>query len=584
LHQDRTIDEIKEEIKRRTDLASLVGEYVTLKKAGRSFKGLCPFHGEKTPSFHVNPDAGFFHCFGCGKTGDAITFAQEQIGYSFMEALRYLGERCGIEIPDRTLSDNPNVRKEKREARDRYYEVNRVATRFFQKQLNTGALRYLMTERGLTQETIDRYEVGFAPDSWDALVQHIQRHRRDAIRDAETVGLVGQGKKGMYARFKNRIMFPVHNRTGEVIAFSGRDMSNQPDAAKYYNSSDSSLFTKGKVLFGVYQARRTIRDNDRAIVVEGNVDVLTLSQHGLGETVAPMGTALTTEQCALIKRMTNNVVLIYDGDSAGQAATLKAIPHCLSEGLSGHVVTLKADQDPDTLVRTMGVEALENLIDKAPPLFDFVINDALRHFDGTIPSASAVVNKVKPLFAMLPNRMERDLYESKLAQRLQVRETQMKSWLRTSSGKSTEEEFNESKTGQAPALEMQLMGLLLHHPKYLPYWNASGANSPHCITHTGIRRVLDHACNLFEQQNNLTVSDLMDRLINQGLHNAQRAVATVLLENDPYGEDAERAYVELIDSLKRREERRTKETARVRLQQLSAHEQLEELKNLGQTP
>lgn len=585
MQRDRTIEEVKEEIKHRTDLAAIIGEYVTLKKAGTSFKGLCPFHGEKTPSFHVKPLAGFFHCFGCGKSGDAITFVQEQVGYSFMEALRYLGERCGIDVPEASSSDNPEARQQRRQARDRYYAVNRRATEFFQSKLSGQALDYLTASRGLTPETIERYQVGFAPDSWDVLTQLFQRNGSEAVRDAEAVGLISKGKSGFYARFRNRVMFPVHNRTGEVVAFSGRDLSNKPDAAKYYNSSDSTLFTKGKVLFGLFQARRAIRDKDRIIVVEGNVDVLSLSQSGFAETVAPLGTALSSDQCNLLKRMSHNVILMYDGDDAGRAATMKAIPLLLEAGLSGKVVVLPVGQDPDTLVHDQGPEAMEALITKAVPLFDHIILNAMSDFDGTIPAASAVVDKVRPLFGMLPNRIEQELYATKLAQRLQVQEIQLKRWLR--SGTKTNEAIgglDDAQTSHTPQLERQLLGLVLHHPEYLPHWLASGANEPQVTTHEGVRAVLMRAHEIQNDTGRVDSSELMDWLASQGLQNAKNAVATLLLEEDPYGEESERAFVEIIDSLKERADRRDKDAARAKLRMMSAHEQLDQLKNLGQTP
>jgi len=585
LQRDRTIEEVKEEIKYRTDLAAIIGEYVTLKKAGTSFKGLCPFHGEKTPSFHVKPLAGFFHCFGCGKSGDAITFVQEQVGYSFMEALRYLGERCGIEVPETASLESPEARQQKRQARDRYYAVNRRATEFFEGKLSGQALDYLTASRGLTTDTIERFQVGFAPDSWDELAQLFHRSGPEAVRDAETVGLISKGKSGYYARFRNRVMFPVHNRTGEVVAFSGRDLSNKPDAAKYYNSSDSSLFTKGKVLFGLFQARRAIRDKDRVIVVEGNVDVLSLSQSGFAETVAPLGTALSNDQCNLLKRMSHNVILMYDGDAAGRAATMKAIPLLLEAGLSGKVVVLPDGEDPDSLVRNQGREVMEAQIAKAAPLFDHIILDAMSDFDGTIPAASTVVDKVRPLFAMLANRIEQELYTAKLAQRLQVRETQLKRWLRT--GNKTHDatdELDDTQTSHAPQLERQLLGLVLHHPEYLPHWLASGASEPHVTTHEGIRTVLMRAHEIQNDTGRVDSSELMDWLASRGLHNAKNAVATLLLEEDPYGEEGERAFVEIIDSLKERADRRDRDAVRAKLRMMSAHEQLDQLKNLGQTP
>jgi DNA primase len=575
-----------EEIKRRTDLVALIGEYVTLKKSGRTYKGLCPFHGEKTPSFHVDPGQGFYHCFGCGQGGDAIAFIREQIGYSFIEALRFLAERVQMDLPDDAFSSEQRAGSgpQRREKRARLFTINKRASTLFQKHLTGKALTYATEKRRLTTETLETFGVGFAPDSWDSLATALGGDN-ERLRDATALGLVAersQGASGYYDRFRNRLMFPVFGLAGEVIAFSGRTLSSDPESPKYINSPDSDVFSKGRILFGLYQARRAIRQKSRAILVEGNVDVLMLAQHGFEETVAPMGTALTEEQCLLLKRFSENVVLIYDGDSAGQAAAMKSIPLLLGCEMSGRVVTLSKGEDPDSLVSNGGPKALEELISNAPPLFDFVIERQLQTHDGSVPGIADVVDGIRPLFSLLCNPVERDLYSRRLAQRLQVSEPRMSRWLRRKSGQKAEAEAEQTTEG-APAVERQLMSLVLRYPRFLPFWDGSGVSDPHLTTHAGVRAVLMRALELYRKNDSLDIAQLMQQLENDGLIKARDAVAQQMTEPDQFGNESERAYVEIIDTIKAHAERRDKDVQRAQLRSLSAQEQLATLKDLGQS-
>ena len=584
-------EQLIEEIKRRTSLVSLVGEYVTLKKTGNTHKGLCPFHNEKTPSFIVDEGRGFFYCFGCQAGGDAIGFLREHVGYSFMEAVELLAARNNITLPERSSEQvNPQQRRQRRESRDRYYRINKAALSWFRSNLSVEGLSYLADKRGLTRKTIDLFELGFAPEQWDGLTNAISSDWT-ARRDALALGLISarrEGGRGHYDRFRNRVMFPVFALGGEIIAFSGRTLSKDKEAPKYVNSSESDVYTKGHNLYGLYQAKKAIRARERAVVVEGNVDVLTLVQGGLEETVAPMGTALTEDQCVLLRRFTNHVVLVYDGDSAGRAAATKAVAMLLKSGIGGQVVNLPLNSDPDTFVVENGVEALDLLISEAPPLFDHVVNEAMADFDGSVPAISGVIDTVGPVFQLIQNVVEQDLYRRKLAHRLSVSEEKMRRWLRA--GVTQPEEQAAQQQGQLPPRrEKELMGLLLRHPRFLPFWQTrladwEGQNDLCLLFHAGVRLVIQGALANFQEPDQLNVGGLLDWLSGQDNENARTAVVRLLTDADPYVDNPEQAFVELCETLEGLAKRSQKSNRRASLEGLSEDEQVAALSSWSQVP
>lgn len=549
-------DQAIEEIKRRTSLVQVIGEYVQLKKAGRSHKGLCPFHGEKTPSFHVHESEGYFYCFGCQAKGDAISFLREHVGYTFPEAIRLLGERAGVELVEDDYDPQAAARRrEKREDKVRFADTNALAQDFFRRQLGDEAYAYLIDQRGLTQETIEHFQLGFAPDDWDQLSRDLARAGFQAVRDAQSLGLIGQrreGGSGHYDKFRNRVMFPVFGPLrGEVIGFAGRTLAKDKETPKYVNSSESELFTKGNTLYGLYLAKHAIKTKGRAIVVEGQVDVLTMAQAGFDETVAPMGTALTEEQCRLLKRFGGNAVLIYDADGAGQAAAMKAVPLLLFEGVTGRVVQLPAGDDPDTFVRTCGAEALEQLIDESRPLFDAYLHAALETYDGSIPGRTAVLETLRPVFALL-SKDEQAQYRRVVAQQLGILESDLRGW---GGGQRYEESYGpapqQTQQGgrRAPLRERQMLWLLLNFPNYLPFFAAE--NGAGYMTHPGVRNVAEAAIRTFESKGRLDVVALMQDLTESGMERLSHAVAKLIADDEPVlRAEPERAFVDVLKALK----------------------------------
>jgi DNA primase len=396
-----------EAVRHRVSIVSVIGERVRLERRGQSHLGLCPFHKEKTPSFHVNAEKGFFYCFGCQAGGNVISFVQQVDGLTFPEAVRELAERAGIEVQETGSVAERQQEAEARRRRDELYVAGSLAAEYFERCLKEHPLAsYAQAElrrRRLTPELAEgagealaAFRVGYAPYGWDGLARHL-REARFNMRAAEAVGLLGERKSGdgHYDRFRHRLMFAVMDLQGRIVAFSGRSLEEPAPEdltraglaapqkaaeapAKYYNSPESPIYRKREAVFGLFQARQAVREQDRCVVVEGNFDVVSLHARGIKNVVAPLGTAFTSEQAAQIKRYTNSVTLLFDGDGAGQRATHAAREPCQKQGLQARVAQLPAGADPDDVVRKGGKEAIERVLTGSRPLLEYLIDSALQ--------------------------------------------------------------------------------------------------------------------------------------------------------------------------------------------------------------
>jgi DNA primase len=377
-------------IRDRTDIVAVVSESVpSLKKRGRRFLGLCPFHKEKTPSFNVNQDSGVYHCFGCKESGDVFTFLQKADGYTFHEAVRALAERAGIPIEEERNVQPSEADRHKRE-REALYAAMTMAAAFYEEQLRTHPQKQLAIDElarrdlALDNEAMQAFRIGYAPPGWEGLALHL---KKQGVSPAvgESVGLVvpRSSGTGYYDRFRHRLMFAVIDTHGRVVAFSGRALASIPgeegDATrdpppKYINSPESPIYTKGANLFGLWQARHAIRQQEHAVLVEGNFDVVSLHARGVQNVVAPLGTAFTEEQAKLLRRYATDLTLLFDGDAAGRKAALAAEQPCDAVGLDVKVSILPEKADPDDLVRKKGVEALRHVLEQSRGLFEYLID------------------------------------------------------------------------------------------------------------------------------------------------------------------------------------------------------------------
>ncbi|MGA2450165.1 MAG: DNA primase [Polyangiaceae bacterium] len=375
-------------VRDRTDIAAVISESVpSLKKHGRRMVGLCPFHVEKTPSFHVNSDSGLYYCFGCKESGDVFRFLERAEGYTFVEAVKALAERAGVAIEEDAGGDRSDEERRKRE-REALLEVLQLCAAWYEEQLALHPLRASaldeLQRRSLRadDEAVKAFRVGYAPPSWDALATFL---KRQGISPAvgESLGLLvpRANASGYYDRFRNRLMFAVVDAHGQVVAFSGRALPASPDEVqsrepppKYINSPESSVYVKGATLFGLWQARHAIRKQERAVLVEGNFDVVSLHARGLTHVVAPLGTAFTIDQAKLLRRYAPAVTLLFDGDAAGRKATRAAEDPCFQAGLDANVALLPDRTDPDEFVRTKGHDALSHVLSTARGLLEYLLD------------------------------------------------------------------------------------------------------------------------------------------------------------------------------------------------------------------
>ncbi|MBO5454495.1 MAG: DNA primase [Clostridia bacterium] len=398
--------EIIQQITERSDIVDIISGYTSLKRSGRSATGLCPFHNEKTPSFHVSPDKQVYHCFGCGAGGSVINFIMQAENLTFIDAVKFLGERAGINIPEDNSYDDRLTKQ-----RQRLLEANKAAARFFYDVLlsedGRKAREYLIS-RGLSSETITRFGLGFAPESWDRLTKHLKGL---GFSDYEIMdsGLVTQrqDKRSYYDRFRNRVMFPIFDVRGNVIAFGGRVMDDSKP--KYLNSSDTKVFDKSSNLFALNLARKS--DNKVLIMVEGYMDVITLHQYGVTAAVASLGTALTENHARLLKRYADEVVLCYDSDEAGRNAAKRGLEILSSGGVKTRVITLEGAKDPDEYCKKFGVDAFLRAISGAKTPLLYKIGLLKAKYDINSPDEKVeFLNEAARELAKMYNPVEREIY------------------------------------------------------------------------------------------------------------------------------------------------------------------------------
>lgn len=483
----RLSDDFISEIKYRNDLGELAGSYMQLKRRGRNLVGLCPFHGEKTPSFNIYTENGSFYCFGCGAAGDVISFVMRIENLDYIEAVRFLAQRAGMSMPEDNYDDSMS------RIRTRIYEANREAARFFYAKLMSpeGAegLRYLRN-RGLADSTIRHFGLGFAPDARFALGDYL---RSKGFTEAELISanLVFKTKsgRGVVDRFYNRVMFPIIDVRGNVIAFGGRIMSDQKP--KYLNTSDTPVFNKSQNLFSLNNAKNS--KSDALILCEGYMDVISLNQAGFTNAVATLGTALTPDQAALMKRYAKEVILCYDADEAGQKATARAIEILRKAGVTVRVIAIPDGKDPDEFIRRHGDKghaAFQNVLDNSGNDMDYRMQRLRSGYDMNTPQGKlAYLNEGVRLLCELDNPMERDIYASRLADETEVAKAsimeQITRGLRRKERTHRKAEFNRLQKElsarddrlnpqhaahlRAAAAEENLIAYLVNHPDRLTY-------------------------------------------------------------------------------------------------------------------
>jgi len=458
-----------EEIRRSANIREIVSEYVTVKKTGRNYVGLCPFHAEKTPSFHVNEERGSFKCFGCGAGGDVFRFYMMMAGVPFPEAVREIAGRYGIRLPQRPLSPR---QKEENDQNQELYTITEDAARHFRNQLcgpSGEAPRRYLSERGISSSCIEVFGLGYAPHLWEGLVSYLKK-KGCSFDLALKAGLIrpGQREGSYYDYFRDRVMFPIQDVRGRVIGFGGRILdAGEP---KYLNSPESPIYSKSGSLYGLFQARQAIQKEGRVILVEGYFDTLSLFSHGIHNVVAPLGTALTRTQLQILKRYSQSMVLVFDGDEAGVKAMARSLPLFLSERIEARAVVLPGGKDPDDFVCEEGDDAFRELIVRAPSVLDFYLRWLMQQIDpDTVEGKRHVLDQMVPHLSAISDPISRSLYIERVAQRLGVRSEQIVALLQNMRVKT-----DSSSDAPGPqnfmhdATERDLIRIILQHPDSIP--------------------------------------------------------------------------------------------------------------------
>jgi len=477
-------DEIKSRVRENTDIVRVIGESVELRKAGVNYVGLCPFHAEKTPSFSVNPGKQFFHCFGCGESGDAFSFMMKHHRLTFPEALKELARRAGIDLPERTLSKND---QEQLRQRERLYEVNEAAAVLLQNVLIESPMaepaRTYLQKRGISDATREQYRLGYAPTpeqgGWSYLTGLLQKQGM-AVVDIERAGLaVKKDRGGYYDRFRDRILFPIFDMSGRVVALGGRILGE--GKPKYMNSPESAIFTKSRLLFGLYQHKEAIRTLRQALVVEGNFDLLTLAEHGVANVVAPLGTSLTRQHVRSLRGYCDEVVLLFDGDAAGLKAAMRSVPFFLAEQVEAKVALLPEGHDPDTLVLEKGAEGVEVLVEQAMGLPEFVFDTLVKQYGLTLNGKNKIINELQPMLNAGDSR-QRALMVAHFSEKLGVSSGAIAAGairVTTPDSNPAGGEFRP-RFKQLSRQHRQLLDFLILYPEFLDTLMAAGLESMTC--------------------------------------------------------------------------------------------------------
>lgn len=564
-------EDIINEIKYRNDIETAVSQYVNLKRRGKNLVGLCPFHSEKTPSFTVYPENGSFYCFGCGVGGDVFTFTGLIENLDYMESIKLLAERSGISLPQDGYDDSMQRLKKK------IYDINRDTARFFHSFLMSPggkwALDYL-TGRGLTVKTIKHFGLGAAPDSWDALIHHLKEkgYTESDMLAANVIGKSNRG--GIYDRFRKRVMFPIINIRGNIVAFSGRAMPGEDkQGGKYVNTSDTPVYKKSENLFGINFAKSVC--SERVILVEGNMDVISLHQAGFENTVAPLGTAFTTEQANLLSRYTKEIVLMLDADAAGQKAVRRASGLLENTGLSVRVVVIPDGKDPDEYIKKNGKERFAALLEGAVSDMEYKLLTAAKDIDlnsedGRLKYLAAAAE----IIAATDDIMTRDIYIGRLSEKYGVSRTalttrvnelrkrnscqkQKKEITDIIRPKFTKDDINPErrKSVKGTAAEETLIAVLLKNPDF--YKIALDKLPPEKMLTSLNRRIYETIISVLERGGLLDISAFAEKLLPAeigylvSLQNSEKAGKNpeivlkdcigVILEEDMLLESAEKA-------------------------------------------
>lgn len=538
------------EIRDRASILEVVSDYVSLKKTGRNHKGLCPFHSEKTPSFMVNEEKQIFHCFGCGEGGDVFAFLMKTGHFSFPEAAEELAKRYGIKLLRREPSP---LQKKEMAKREVLFRINQLASDYFhdlltQKREGEVGRKYL-SQRSVSEQIIKEHRLGYSPERWDGLVQHL-KEKNVPLEPAWELGLILPKKKeGWYDAFRKRVIFPIFDLHQRIVGFGGRLIGE--GEPKYINSSESSLYHKGEVLYGLQAARRYVSERDGVIIVEGYFDLLTLHQYGLKHSVAMLGTALTAQHIRTLRRYTKNVITAFDPDPAGIQATLRTLPLFLEEEVTGKTVLLPKGEDPDTFLKKGNLEGFEKRLAEAIPLIDFFFEWLMKtHDPKSIDGKVSIAKEGMAMIRRIPEKIRKDFYVRVLAERLDIKESVLYEMIRSTPTERTRPAEGLKKRPleeSLPKSEEIVVRLMIHHPELIP--TISGERILDEFESPLLKRLGQGLEGIFQKKGKLNLTEALGG-VDEGLK--ERLCEYAFQENGVEGDQRERILKDCIEKIRRR--------------------------------
>ena len=526
-------------VKDAAQLVDIIGECVSLKRAGANMKGLCPFHAEKTPSFMVNPARQSFHCFGCGEGGDVFSFMMKYYNLTFPETLEQLAQRYQITLPEKRFSAEDSAKAEKRQ---KLFDANERAARLYHEYLlnHSGAAgaRAYLEKREISGEMIKRFTLGFAPAGWDFLSSKVAKSSI-TLAEAEDAGLlVRKERGGFYDRFRDRILFPIADLTGRIVGFGGRILGE--GEPKYLNTPETLIFEKSRLLFGLYQHRDAIRKKRKAVIVEGNFDLLSLASHGVDNVVAPLGTALTQAQIRLLKGYADEVILLFDGDAAGINAAMRSVPLFLAEQVAARVALLPSMHDPDTYIRAHGKDGLEKYLAAALPILEYAFEHLKDKHGMSMTGKGKILEELEPLItASGSSPFQQSVLISEFSNKLGLDTAQVMQGFKTAARKKKHDRPPPAGAGEAPKApvelprkQAQLLEFLIFHPSYFRRFLEAGIED---ILVEGAARTILAVLQKLHEENELTGPEQLMKAIPEGPERAyvsRLLISSHLLEQD----------------------------------------------------
>ena len=573
-------EEIITQVLDRCDIVEVVSSYIPLKRAGRNFKACCPFHHEKTPSFVVNPDKQIYHCFGCGVGGNVISFVMQQEHVEFPEAMRMMAVKVGIVIPETSADEETLSLKEI------LYKANDLSAQFFHDTLVTSSevghiIKYLK-DRGINLDTVKKFKLGFAQEKWDSLLTHL-KGKNVALSAMEKAGLIvpKENRDGYYDRFRDRIIFPIFDIKARCIAFGAR-ATKETATAKYINSPETPLYTKGNHLYGFHITKDAVRAKDFVIVVEGYVDFIIPFQAGVDNIVASSGTALTTEQIRLLRRYTQNIVMLFDADAAGENAMVRSLDLLIEEGMNVKVATLAAGEDPDSFVRKFGVEQFNERITQALSLFDYKVKILMsRHSHKTPEGKAKISGEMLTTINRFQNAVVKFSYVKQLAHVLAVPEEALQIELQKIAGGTSQRKIELPQSQPvapqvARNVERNLLKLMLEDEKFIGLIKEEV--DPSDFQDERIRLVINQLFDWASQGKDLKAANVMSLFQDEGI---LQMISQLMTADDLIMVDKEKIYRDCVNRMKHEQVRSVRKDLLLQIRQAEVsgdQNRLDELK------